>query len=233
MKKIFCAIAILCLTSCAEGLRQDVVRLDKSLTDLRGFQAEQTSQISNLQTDVQALRGRLEELEYSQNKKLGGEFDSLKNQLSTLKRRVPPPAIVPATTLDEDEAFVTSLPQDISSKFGSALGTIREGSFNEAIPMLQTALDSSAGQDYSANILFWLGISYEGVGDNRNALLAFNQIVSVYPQHPRVPLALLRQSGVLAKIGDQKASTIILKKLVAEHPTTAEAAQARTRLKDN
>lgn len=218
------------LFGCTAALRQDLDTLERSMKDLRSQQAEQTSQLASLQADVRSLEGKFEELDYSQKQKIGSEVSTLKDQLSNLKRRVPPPAIVPADVLDSDEAFARTLPEDASLRFSEGLTAIREGNFEQAISVLQTALDVSGNEPQSGNILFWLGVAYEGAGDNRNAIVAYNQIVSSFPKHSRVSLALLRQAGVLNRIGDSKTASIILKKIVADHPSSAEASQSRQRL---
>ena len=157
------------LFGCTAALRQDLDTLERSMKDLRSQQAEQTSQLAGLQADVRSLQGKFEELDYSQKQKIGSEVSTLKDQLSNLKRRVPPPAIVPADVLDSDEAFARTLSEDTALRFTEGLTAIREGNFEQAISVLQTALDVSGNEPQSGNILFWLGVAYEGAGDNRNA----------------------------------------------------------------
>ena len=222
------------LTSCTAQLREDVDRLDASLSDLRSSFAEQSTAVSSLQSDIKFIKGKIEELEYSQDKRIGSEVDSLKNALSTLKRRVPPPPIVPASILDDDEKMASSFPQTISSRFSEALGSIREGNFSDSVPLLQSVLDALQGenQTYAPTVIFWLGVSYDGLNDNRNSLLAYNQIISVYANSNRVPLALLRQANVFSRLGDMNASILTLKKLATDYPKTAESAIAQQKLRE-
>jgi TolA-binding protein len=216
------------VSGCSNGR---IEQIDRSLEDLRALQAEQTIQVETVSAELRTLRGRVEELEYSQKQKLGGEVRSIKDELSTLRRRVPPPAIVPSSLLEDDEGMVQSLPPEVGERFGMGLQNLREGQFREAVPLFQSALDASVGQSYAANILFWLGVSYDGLNDTRNGLLAYSQIISNAPKHPLVPAAFLRQAAVLERMRDTKTAIIILKKLIADYPKTAEAAQARERLK--
>lgn len=227
----FASLVFFFLTGCSDSLQKRFDRLEASQKDLRSLQSEQTTQLDAVQADLRTLQGRLEELEFSQNRKIGGEMDQLKSQLTSLRRRVPPPAVVPAALLDQDENLVANMPPELGSRFAEALTNIREGKFSDAIPLLQSVLDGGVGKDFSANTLFWLGVCYDGVSDSKNALLAYNQIVSVYPSHLLVPTALYRQAGVLERIRDTKTATIILRKLIADFPRSPEAAQARDRLK--
>lgn len=225
------SLALPLLSGCS-GMQEQIDRLDSAVDDIRSIQAEHSQQIVAAQQDVRTLRGRLEELEYAQSKRIGSEVDVLKSQISNLKRRVPPPAVVPVSTLEQDEGFAKTLPSDIAGRFSRALELIRDGNFSEAIPLLQTCLDASVGQPFTPQIYFWLGISYEGLGDNRNALLAYNQIVNLFGKHQRVPQALLRQASVFNRLGDPKTARITLKKLVNDHPGTPEAVQASRQLQD-
>lgn len=223
------ASAMVAITSGCAGTRLD--RVEKLVDDVRTAQNEQSSQLESVTTEVAELRARLEELEFSQKKRIGTEVDSIKDQLSSLKRRVPPPASVPAEKLDDDEQLALAISGDIGERMGRGLQFVREGNFAEAVPELQSALDGSMGKQHSANILFWLGVSYDGLADNRNALLAYGQIVSMYPKHPIVPAAMLRQARLFEKAGDNKAASVVLKKLVVDYPKSSEAIEAKDRLK--
>lgn len=225
---------ILLLAGCGPSFRQienDIDRNTQSINDIRGYQAEQASQIESLRAEIRNLTGRLDVIEHSSTNRMGSDLSALRNDLSTLKRRVPPPAIVPQDAFQADEVLVASLPGDISRLFSDGLERIREGSFEHAIPALRNALDLSYGKDWSANILFWLGIAYEGMNDNRNALASYNEIATRFSKHSRAPSALLRQSDLLLKLGDMNTARLTLKKLVADYPKSSEAGAAREKLK--
>ena len=222
------------LCSCVPSGRMtsDITRVQRDVSDLRSFQAEQTTQISSLQAQVRTLNGRLEELEFSQNKKIGSDLTTLRDDVSRLRRRVPPPPIVPLAALEEDESLAGSLPGEVASVFNDALGKIREGQFRDALALLQQVQDMSANNESYANILFWIGVANEGLGDNRSALKAFYAISSNYPRHPRAALTLLREASVFTRLGDSSSARLTYQKLISEFPKSPEAATARERLKE-
>ena len=229
IKSLTFLIIAINLTSCAYN---EINSLDKSVRDLRSITTDNSSQLDSLSSEIRELRAKVDELAHAQKKKYGADVDSLKNEITNLRRRVPPPAIVPAAQLESDEALATSIGGEIGERFGQALGFIRDGIYEQAIPLLQSALDANTTEKQSsANILFWLGTSYDGLNDHRNAMLAYNQIVSVFPDHPLVPKALLRQGTVLTKIGDKGTAEIIFKKLIADFKDSDEAAEASQKLK--
>jgi TolA-binding protein len=232
MKRAAIVTAIM-LSGCAtQDLRKDITRLERSINDLRAFQAEQTDTINSLDSQVKALSGRLEELEFSQNKRLGQDLSSLKEDLSSLRRRVPPPAIVPASELEVDEVWANSVAEEAGRLLTDSLQRLREGKFNEAIPLLQNAVEQLDGTDRAAVPLFWEGVAFDGLHDDRQALRAYAEVVSRYPKSQRAPSSLLRQASVLVRLGDPKAARLSLQKLLDDYPRAPEAAIAKDKLRD-
>lgn len=234
VRYILC-VTLLGVSACAGTSREvqrEVMRLENSLADLRNFQAEQTTQISNLSASLREIEGRVEKLEYSQRHQFGSDLTTLKRDLSDLRRRVPPPPIVPGQALDEDEALLAELPKDVAVPFDQALAALRQGRFNEAVPLLRTAIDNSGSNEWVAYLYFWLGVAYDGLGDNTKALGAYHTVVSQYPKQVRTPLALLREASVFIRLKDTKTAALTLKKLITEFPASSEARIAKERLKD-
>ena len=215
------------ITGCVSAVERDLVQLENSVDDFRALYAEQSTLIEQLDAKVKSLQGRIEELEYAQKRTLGDEVSSLRNALSTLKKRVPPPGIVPEAALDSAEASAKGLPSEISSLVSSALAHVREGSFSKAIPLLEGALEKGEAQNFSAEIMFWLGVCYDGLGDNRKALLAYHRIISLDSDSPLAPAALSRQADVFERMGDNKSRVVTLRKLVSSDPRSPVAKEAR------
>jgi len=227
-------LAVVILTGCADKtaqLRMDVARVEGGLNDLRQLQADQVTELSALRAEIRQLAGRLDEFEHSQRGALGvpppGGIE-----VPPAGPRVPPPAIVPVTTLEADEALVATLPADVAQRFAAGLARVRSGAFAEAIAVLQETLDVSFGNEWAANVVFWIGISQEGLGDSRRAVSTYIDLVSRFPRHERTPLALFRQGSALIRDGNSKAAQLAFRKLIADFPRSPEASRARERLKD-
>jgi TolA-binding protein len=222
-------ISLICLAlcSCSTSVRKDVVRLENSFDTFRKLHAEQLTQVDSINERIMSLEGRVEELEFKQKSLLGSEVSSLKDEVSSLKRRVPPPDIVPKEALLSAEDSARGLPEEISGLILKALAHIREGTFENSIPLLNAAFDQVAGKSFGAEILFWKGVSYEGLENQKEAILSYSQIVSLYTKSPLVPAALLRQAYVFKRLNDVKASTIALNKLINDFPNSQEAQSAK------
>jgi TolA-binding protein len=225
-------VGVVALSSgCAAG-GGSIKSLERSIADLRAMQSEQTDALSSLDSQLKALSGRVEELEFSQNKRIGSEVSALKEDLSNLKRLVPPPAAVPVPELEADEAWASNLPADLAQIFVDGLGLVRQGKFVDALPMLKEISERTAGTPKSAVPLFWQGVAYDGLADNRGALRAYTEVATRFPKSNRAPTALYRQALVLARLGDRKTATLSLRKLVDDYPRSPEAPMAKDKIKE-
>ncbi len=228
------ASALFLCSGCTENFvtRPDLDRVNSSLNDMRGLQATQTTQIAALESQLRQLVGRMEEMEHAQHTRMDTDLSALKNDLSNLQRRVPPPAIVPAMALDEDEANVSRLPEAMVTPMSEGFKALRAANFNDALSRFKEAYDYGYGKDPSALAGFWIGVAYDGLGSNRDALTAYHDVATRFPKNRRTPLALLRQGQVLVRLGDSKTAALTFKKIISEFPKTSEAERAKERLKD-
>jgi TolA-binding protein len=215
-----------------QDLEQKVSRLERSLNDMRAYQAEQTETINSLDTQLKQMSGRIEEVEFSHNKRIGTDLSALKDDLSSLRRRVPPPSVVPAAELEVDEVWASGLTGEPQVLVTDALLRLREGKFDDALPLLQNAVSQLRGTDKAAVALFWQGVAYDGLGDDRSALRSYADAVYQYPKSQRASSSLLRQASVLTRLGDNKTAALSLRKLVDDYPRSPEASVAKERLRD-
>src|SRR5690606_1234908 len=126
--------------------------------------------------------------------RLGSEVSELREGLTELKRRVPPPPIVPVVTLEEDETRARSFPSPVAAPFATALERLREGNFPGALAGLQDAIDAAAGDPATTPyLLFWAALGHEGLADNERAVRGYAELVARYPNHARTATALYRQ----------------------------------------
>ena len=248
--KLCCLLALLLLSSCSssQAYRKDNARLESSLANVRSFQAEQTNQINTLQSQIQRLSGRIEELEYVLKRRGqmagGGDMPGGVSGGAPGTAGLPadpaivnpgtkplPPSMVPLAPLEDDENFARSLPANPSRLLTQALGRIRQGNFQDSLTLLQQMVQQGERSEWLPNVLFWLGVTYDGLKEDRNALRSYNDLVVQFPRHRRVPLALLRQADVLKRLGDSKNATLLLRKVLTDYPDTSEGDRAREELK--
>ena len=216
----------------ASRMQDTVTRLESDVATLRSFQAEQTAQISAVQADLRNISGRVDELEYRSKAQLGTGLSDIKREVNKLSQRVPPPPLVPAEELSADEALVAKMAPNVADKFSASLAAIRQGDYSGAVTLLDETAALTYGTENEAVVRFWTGVAYEGMTDNKQAMEAYHQLIEGFPTHPRSRLALLRQASLLIRMGDSATAKIILQKIIADYPSTTEAARAKERLKD-
>jgi TolA-binding protein len=229
MYRVFLSlVVVVALSGCAANNR----KLERSIEDIRAYQREQMETINSLDSQVKMLAGRVEQLEF-------GRSGGVATHASTLQPppgastgpRGTPPLVVPLAELEEDEVWANGLPAETAQIFVDALGALREGRFVDAVPLLQAAAEQTDTSDAGGVVLFWEGIAYDGLNDNKNALKSYVECSQRYPKVNRAPGCLARQADVLLKLGDRGLAKDSLKKLMKDYPKTAEAAEAREKLK--
>ena len=227
MHRVALSLTLLTLAGCTVDSR--VRKLERSVEDIRAYQREQAESIGLLDSEVKLLAGKIEQLEFG-GRARGGDISSLKQDLSALRSKVPP-TLVPAAMLEEDEVWANGLPAETAQIFVDALGALREGRFPDSLPLLQAAAEQADSSDKAGVILFWQGVAYDGLSDNKGALRSYAEVVARFPKSTRAPNALMRQADVLVRIGDSALAKDSLRKLIKDYPKTAEAAEARDKLK--
>jgi TolA-binding protein len=236
MNRIFGSLVLLGLVCSLPGcaaydLGKKVSRLERSISDLRALQAEQSESLQSLDSQLKLVAGRLEEFEFSSNRRLGSDLTALKDDLSALRKRIPPPPGVPTAELEADESWARSLSDEPQRLFLDSLTMMREGKFADAIPLLENASEQTQGSDKAGPVLFWLGVAHDGLLDNRGALRAYAGSISEYPKSHRAPSSLLRQAEVFLRLGDKKTAQLSLRKLLDDYPKSPEIVEAKERLR--
>lgn len=229
MKQIAFLLALILFTGCVP--KSDFDQLKNTVKELQTSHADTVSQLSMTQERLREIQGQLEEMGHKQTTQIGTEVSSLKEDLQSLRRRIPPPPIVPSSALEQDENAAKRFEQLTAEQFDNGFLRLREGKFAEALSIFTALSQDSSSPESLPLAFFWLGVTHDGLSEYRNSLADYNEVVSRYKNHYRAPLSLLRQAGAIEKLGDPKAVQAVLKKLIAEYPTSPEARIAKTRVK--
>lgn len=230
MGRFVLAIILFSVSGCVST--QKVSRLERRMEDLSQIQREQREDFEALDSQLKLIEGRLEQLELGTHKTMGADLNALKQDVSSLRRRVPPPAAVPVAELEEDEVWANQLPAETAQIFMDAMAALRDGRFEDALPLLQAASEQADSAEKAGVVLFWQGVAYDGLRDNKGALRSYAEVVGRFPKSKRAPASLLRQSDVLVRLGDKATARDSLKKLLKDYPKSPEASVAKERLKE-
>jgi TolA-binding protein len=222
------------LSGCGVGqLQQRVEKLEKDFDTVRTMSAEQTSDLNALTEELRRLRGMTEEIQYGHKNTVNGELAHLQQNVQDLRRRVPPPALVPVIALESDEIVAQSVSGETGRLFSNGLVFLREGNFASAGTSLQSFYESVVEDpNLAPRALFWQGLAAEGRGDFPNALGYYNELGTRFPRHERAALGLLRQGSVFVRLKDFETAKLSFQKLIATYPGSSEATQAKEKLAD-
>ncbi|MEN9849649.1 MAG: tol-pal system protein YbgF [Pseudomonadota bacterium] len=236
-----------------EMVEARLLRLER-LTNAQNL-LEQEAQRTQLQRDIQALRGESEVLNHKieQLKKQAQEnyldvdqrLRQTQTQVNTLS--IAPitsaPAATPApqntlilgnvptpppTTLEAAAAPANNLSEEQS--YQQAFKAVQEGRYEQASTALEQYLQAFPKGSHSDNAQYWLGEAYYAQKKYNPALASFNALLDKYPDSGKRPSALLKMGYVYYEMKDKAAARTIWERVRSEYPNTATARLAGERL---
>lgn len=218
--------AVGCSGNKIEQLDQEVKRLKTDLIDLRQIQAQQSSDLSQVKTELRQLTGTMEEVQHVSV----GKTRELEETLSRLKTRVPPPPGVPEDLLAQDEEKIAALTGPAADMFRNLLNLMRTGDFQAAQSGFQSFVEQNPNTAFTDNGLFWQGVANERLGRTDQAIVAYSEVFQKYPAEDMVAPALYFLAESFLKGGSKNEAVLTLQKLVEEHGRTTYGAKGKARL---
>ena len=233
-----CCFSILACGPSTSRMKKDITRLRSDFEDFKGLQAEHTTRLASLESQIRTISGKLEEIEFSSSRRIGrtpqtqDSWPAQYGNVPTPKQTgTSPLGIVPLEELSVDRALVGTMPNQVATLFADALNAIQGSRFRYALPKLEQIMNLSYPGEWNANVLFWIGVAYDGVKEDRKALNAYHQLVGQYPRHSRAAAALYREGLIFLQLGDKSTSRLTFKKVTTDYPKSTYATKARLQLK--
>lgn len=215
------------LTGCSDGritqLEETTKKLKAEIADIRSLQAEQTTSLRSMNSELRSLTGRVEEVQHVST----GKTQELEQTISKLKSRVPPPAGIPEALLNEDDERIAPNSGAAADQYRQALQQIRTGDFEAARTTLRSFADSNPGTAFTDNALFWLGIVAQRLGQVDQSVGYFSEVFQKYPAEDFVAPALFYLAESLQKLGSKQDAVLTLQKLIDEHADSPLVPQAK------
>ena len=233
--------------------RLDVYKNSKQQNDqaLRSRTAGQHVMISEMQEEIAAIRGRVEETEYLIKKKL----TALENDD---KKGGPLARIDQATRhngnrIDRIEKYLDLEPTEYDFKidnrpastpvvkpekqlsetemYATAKKAFDQGEFESARIKFRSFLTTYPKSQHADNAQFWIGEIYYREKWYEKAILEYQSVIEKYPKGNKVPSSLLKQGLAFNNIGDKTNARLILLELIQKYPKSNEAKIAEQKLK--
>lgn len=166
--------------------------------------------LEQLQTEVQQLRGTLEEQAYTLTelkKRQNTIYSDLDQRLQALEsggaspaqlppEESPPPSSESAATQPQTAnaaaPAVSGTGESEKQRYQQAYETLKNGHYSQAINEFNRFLNDYPAGEYADNAQYWLGEAYKVNREIGSAREAFNKVVTNYPKSTKVRDALLK-----------------------------------------
>jgi len=223
-------------------LETRINQLERKL-DSRGL-VDLLEQVSNLQSEVQQLRGDIEvqthNLESLQKRQRDLYLD-IDRRLHRLEvggvqqpaavAPVPAPAGVAGQSAGTTAAAVPALkPADQRKDYDRALEQLKEGRYSEASSAFQAFLKKYPGSSYADNAQYWLGEVFYVTRQFQPALAEFGKVLSDHPDSTKVADAKLKMGYIQYELKDWGKAQELLNQVIKGYPGTTTARLAQERL---
>jgi tol-pal system protein YbgF len=114
--------------------------------------------------------------------------------------------------------------------YEAALALFRAGEFDPSEAAFLSIIKRFPKTGYAPLIYFWMGNAQYATGEYKAALQNFKNLLSLDPEHLRVPEAMLSIANCLLELKDSKGAKKALEDLVKRFPKSEAAAAAKERL---
>jgi len=196
-------------------------------------QADDNAQLRRVLVDLQ---GQLDALRADLNKSRGAQ-EQLTRDLSDIQLRQRDVQtgmeerlrkFEPVTVKVDGQEF--QVEQSEKRDFDTAMEVFRKGDFAGAQSSLQRFVQRYPQSGYLPTALFWQGNASYANKDYKASLTQFRQMMTLAPDHVRVPEAMLAISNVQIELKDSKSARKTLEDLIKAYPQSDAAQAAKERL---
>lgn len=221
-------------TASGQSIQDQIANLERRLSVQNKNQIKVQSQLDELQTEVDELRG-VTELHTHQltqilerQRELYQELDRRVNQALSSSNKSVPATIqapvdqintTPTVSLSENEAYDKAVNL-----------VLKEKKYDEAIPEFRRFIQQYPQSNYIANANYWLGQLLFNKGNLAEAKQAFNVVVANYPDSSKRSDAMLKLATVEQKQNNVSQARTLFQQLISEYPDSSAARLAQSRL---
>lgn len=205
-----------------QRLAQDLARLGEDSTPTRRGLLDLSNQMEALRAEQARMRGQSEQLA----RDVAEVQRQQKDVLAALNDRLR--QLEPSTVALDGQEFRVK-PEE-KAEFDQAMDWVRKAGFEQAVPAFSGLLRRFPDSGYRPVALFWLGNSQYATSAFREAIASYQRLLTVAPDHVRVPEARLAIANCQMELKDAKSAKRTLEDLVKLHPQSEAAATAKDRL---
>lgn len=194
----------------------------KQMEQMRGSMLDLSNQIDQLKGEMAQLRGQQDTTTRQLNDTIAKVAAGQKDLSARLAPLEPMQVQIGGKT-------VTVQPAE-KAAFDQAMTVFRSSDFAGAAVQFKAFGDQYPSSPYMGEARYWLANSYFGAQNYKEAVAAFQGLITAQPDGDRVPEALLGLANSQAQLKDVHGARLTLKKLIKNYPKSEAAQAARDRL---
>jgi len=206
---------------------------------------ELLNRLTQLQTEVQALRNQVEQLQNDNEQlkqrareqyvDLDTRLQKLEGNGSAIAPSAAPPSAPPATSpaaAPPPATAPSSAPAaDEQSSYDQAFAALRRGDYVSSARGFQAFLKTYPNATLAPNAWYWLGESYYVTQNYPVAQKAFEALLGQFPDSNKAPDALLKKGYCQIEMNQDQAGRDTLNQVIDRYPDTDAARTAQGRLR--
>ena len=225
-------------------------RISEQMGDTQGLLADVVSQMKDMQTQLDRMNGRLEELEHKQKQVNPENLNKMGETLNVLKTQQETDTTTLAqiqNELKEQRAFMEKVTEGLAAlkekpapaakkksakeELERGLSLIKDDKYSDARKELEPLIDHSDLTPGDRNkVLHGLGKVEYYTGNHEKAMVYFSKIFTKFPRASLAPSSLLFIGRSLEKMGKKEEAKQAFQKVVEDYKGTKEANEAKQRL---
>ncbi len=209
-------------------------------------------QVSRLHTEVQTLKGRLDEDVRTSDKKMkellserelqNAKIAAIEKELQDIKKKITPvpeekkePAQEQKLPKDATPTAQPKIPEKTESNdpqkiFESAQNALKEKKYADARAGYEKIAKDFPKHQNAPISQFNIAETYYAEKKYEDAILAYETFIKKYPTNEKVRMAMLKQGYSFFELGDKKTGKVILEKLIEKYPRSTETEMAKKKL---
>ncbi|WP_169924150.1 tol-pal system protein YbgF [Sulfurifustis variabilis] len=204
------------------------------------------TQLEALQTEIRQLRGQVEVQTHELERLKSRQQDALVDfdrRLRELERRAQSPSSTePGGSVTTPpvggtignakaaSARTTAPTSQEQQAYDAAFGLLKQGLYDQAGKAFGDFIAQHPRSALADNAQYWVAEAAYVRRDFRAALDGFNRVMTVYPDSPKVPDALLKLGYTHHELGAYDKAREVLNQVIARYPNTSVAKSAEQRL---
>ncbi|ECG8592179.1 cell division protein CpoB [Salmonella enterica subsp. salamae] len=195
-------------------------------------------QLSDNQSDIDSLRGQIQENQYQLNQVIERQKQILL-QLGNLNNggAAQPAggeqsgAVAPAPDAGTATSGASVQSGDANTDYNAAIALVQDKSRqDEAIAAFQNFIKKYPDSTYQPNANYWLGQLNYNKGKKDDAAYYFASVVKNYPKSPKAADAMYKVGVIMQDKGDTAKAKAVYQQVMSKYPGTDGAKQAQKRL---